>query len=801
MQTKNTRSVRWISFLLGLFLLLSVYGGAHAQPCGDVGCWELREPIFIYGNSGFCAANGVISGSGTQYDPYVIAGWHIAASGASFGIHIEGTSAYFVIRNCVIETASEAGIHFYGVRNGSVEHCHLLRNEHGILFENSRGNGITDNLIADNAYGVDLIAGTRDTAVTANTFISNGRHGYDPAGRNIWYCAAGGNYWSDYDGEDADFDGIGDEPYWAPVDRYPLIDSPWRCALPVNDICTLHCDDSTQVLKVIAQDDRGCDGPDCGPAAPCPSPCPEPCPEPCQPTCTPGVNMCEDQVLTCQHPTATLTAEFLPGRSACQPCAVVWVNERGEQVGTGPRIEVGEPGVYTVRIEGADGCTVSQSVRVTSDTAAPTVRATVDRSLSCSAGEVEILANVYGGVAPYVIEWSRSGQGIIGHGDAVTVTQPGAYLVTVTGANGCSSADTVVVEQSLQAPRVQAFVEGKLSCAVRQVKVTALPSNGLLPYTFEWHGPSGEIVGTAADLFVCDPGTYTVYVSGANGCTAWGSVIVTEETAAPAVSVFVDGMLTCAVDEVSLTANVSHGRPPYEIEWIGPAGNVLCNTPLLQASQPGLYTVTVTGANGCSTSMSARVEQDTILPTVDAGEDVLLTEEIAQVVLSAEIGSPTEAYTVEWSDAMGVVLSTGPSVTVGRPGEYTVTVTRDTGCTASDTVAVHSEIITEVMLDSGIVGLAVFGQLTFDGVPIPESAFHFIVESVDVVTGVAVSSISLRTGTGEGFRANGAEVNYIIPGNSVVTFQIHRDQFVAGKWYNLPHLPIDPPGAAAVKFF
>ncbi|MBE0635777.1 hypothetical protein IH601_07270, partial [Candidatus Bipolaricaulota bacterium] len=191
-----------------------------------------------------------------------------------------------------------------------------------------------------------------------------------------------------------------------------------------------------------------------------------------------------------------------------------------------------------------------------------------------------------------------------------------------------------------------------------------------------------------------------------------------------------------------------------------------------------------------------------VAPSVDAGSDQLLSNEVTQVSIAAIITSPSGPYAVAWTNELGDILSTTADITIDRPGEYTVTVTRNTGCTASDTVSVNSEIITEVMLNSGIEGLAVFGQLTLDGVPIPETTFHFLTESIeDTVSGVDISSISIRTGAGEGHRANGAEVNYIIPGNSVVTFQVHRDQFVAGKWYNLPHLPIDPPGTASVKFF
>ena len=801
MRNNSVLMRHWVGFIVGAVLLTIAGSGALGQACGDVGCWELREPIYIYGNNDFTCENGVISGSGSQYDPYVIAGWHIIASGASYGINVEHVTANFVIRNCVIEGASGAGIHFYATESGTIEACHLLRNERGILLESSRNNGIVGNLITENHYGVDLVLGTRDTAISKNSFVNNGRNGYDPGGRNIWYCGAVGNYWSDYQGVDSDCNGIGDVPHQAPVDRYPLISSPWQCALPVNDVCGLHCDDSTQTLKVIGTPSGPCPTP-CNPATTCtstPSCAPA---QSCATPCEPSINTCGDQVLTCSNPTATLTADFCPTRPTCEPCAIQWVREDGAIVGTGSTISVSQSGIYTVSIVGADGCGVSKSIRVVSDVNAPVVRASVGNTLSCSIHEVQIEAHISGGVAPYDIQWSRSGAGVLGCETCLSVSAPGTYTVTVTGANGCSSFDTIVVEQDLQAPRVSAVVDGELSCNTSQVKLTALASNGQLPYTYEWQDPSGTLIGTSSELYVSEPGTYMVTVVGGNGCSSINTVIVTQDSGAPAVDLSMGGTLTCSTPEVTLLANISHGRPPYRIEWIGPSGNIVGTAPRITAITPGVYTVTVTGDNGCSTSQSTTVTQDVEAPLVDAGPDHLLSNEVTQVSITAAITSPTSAYTIAWTNEQGDILSSTEDVTIVTPGEYTVTVTRDTGCTASDTVSVNSEIITEVMLDSGIEGLAVFGQLTLDGVPIPGTTFHFLTESLeDTASGVEISSISVRTGAGEGHKANGAEVNYIIPGNSVVTFQVHQDQFVAGKWYNLPHLPIDPPGTASVKFF
>ncbi|MFC2082989.1 NosD domain-containing protein [Candidatus Bipolaricaulota bacterium] len=799
MRKKSVLIGRWIGIIPVLLILAGFGGAALGQACGETGCWALREPIYIYGNSEFTYQNGVVSGSGSQYDPYIIGDWRIVASGSSYAINIENTSKYFVIKNCIVEGAADAGIRFYSVEKGSIEDCHLLRNERGILFENSRDNGIVSNLIADNRYGVDLIVGTRNTSVTKNSFINNGRNGYDPGGRNIWYCAAIGNYWHDYDGADRDYDGIGDEPHRAPVDRYPLISSPWQCALPVNDICGPHCDDSTQILKATGL-------PPLAQAGPCATPCAPDvtCPSTpnCAPPCSPEISICADQILTCSNPVATLTANFLPTRPSCEPCDFQWIRDGGAVVGTGSAINVTQPGTYTVTIAGADRCSVSKSVIVVTDANAPVVRASADGELSCGIEEVQLQAAISGGVAPYDINWNRSGSDVLGCETCLLVSEPGTYTVTVTGANGCSSTDTVTVVQDLQAPRVTAVVDGELTCNINQVRLTALASNGQLPYSYEWRNPSGNSVGSSSEVYVSQPGTYSVQVTGANGCTALGTVIVTEDAGAPAVSIIGNDILTCSIAEVTLTANISRGRPPYHIEWTGPSGNIVGTSPILSATRPGTYTATVRGANGCETIVATDVIQDIAAPTVDAGPDHMLSNEVAQVTVTAAVTSPSGSYSVAWENDSGDVLATTESITINRPGEYTVTVTRETGCSASDTVIVNSSVITEVMLDSGIEGLAVFGQLTIDGVPIPETTFYFLAGSTQELSGgVEISSVSIRTGTGQGYEANGAEVSYIIPGNSTVTFQIHHEQFIAGKWYQILHLPIDPPGQASVKFF
>ncbi len=188
--------------------------------------WGTHEPIYIYGDGDFTIANGVMAGSGTADDPYVIEGWRIEAPNADYGIYIDHTSAYFIIRDCVIERARIAGIYLNSVRNGRIDGVQISLSDTAVYLLNAHGNHLTNSVIASCRYGVVAAGDSRENRIAGNSFIDNGLNGRDPGRRNRWYDESGGNYWSDYAGSDADGDGIGDEPYYPLSDAYPLISPP-----------------------------------------------------------------------------------------------------------------------------------------------------------------------------------------------------------------------------------------------------------------------------------------------------------------------------------------------------------------------------------------------------------------------------------------------------------------------------------------------------------------------------------------------------------------------------------------------
>src|SRR5207249_9205604 len=90
---------------------------AHSSPSSG----QTHAPIFINGNNGFTANNGVTGGSGTSSDPYIIENWLITTSGS--GIEIDNTNAFFVITNVSIQgmVRPAAAILFSNISNGELD--------------------------------------------------------------------------------------------------------------------------------------------------------------------------------------------------------------------------------------------------------------------------------------------------------------------------------------------------------------------------------------------------------------------------------------------------------------------------------------------------------------------------------------------------------------------------------------------------------------------------------------------------------------------------------------------------------
>ncbi|MEM4658147.1 MAG: NosD domain-containing protein [Candidatus Methanosuratincola sp.] len=133
---------------------------------------QARGAILIQGNSGFTSTNGVVRGSGTSSDPYVIEGWSISAN-LSSGIAVIDTDAHFVIRDCVILGSNlYAGIYIQNASNGRIEGNTVERCLDGVMLYYSSGLVVTNNSFYDCSYGIRLEY-SNGNSVSNNTLTDN----------------------------------------------------------------------------------------------------------------------------------------------------------------------------------------------------------------------------------------------------------------------------------------------------------------------------------------------------------------------------------------------------------------------------------------------------------------------------------------------------------------------------------------------------------------------------------------------------------------------------------------------------
>ncbi|HAD12227.1 MAG TPA: hypothetical protein DCF33_07290, partial [Saprospirales bacterium] len=383
-------------------------------------------------------------------------------------------------------------------------------------------------------------------------------------------------------------------------------------------------------------------------------------------------------VMTCSQPAIFLQASISPAGSTVQ-----WTGPSGF-ISSQPNPTVSVPGLYVATATAANGCTATASILAGSDTQPPVVSAT-GNTITCAVPVVNIQATVSQGIG---LLWSGP-QNFSSTNPSPSVTLPGSYSVTATGANGCTAQAGVMVGIDTVAPQVMVS-GGLLTCTQPQLVLAAVvqPPNAAIL----WSGPQ-SFSSTLLQPSVTVAGTYTLTATGLNGCTGTDQALVTADAGFPQVSV-TGGTLTCSQPSLTLISSISPSSST--VSWSGPQ-NFSSNLPQPSVSIPGTYTITVTTSSGCTATSQATVSIDTIPPQVTA-LGATITCAIPQVSLSANVipaGSP-----VVWSGPNGFTSAIlNPQTSLA--GVYGIVATTPNGCTTSATTTVLSDLAPPQITASG----------------------------------------------------------------------------------------------------
>lgn len=271
-------------------------------------------------------------------------------------------------------------------------------------------------------------------------------------------------------------------------------------------------------------------------------------------------------------------------------------------------------------------------------------------------------ANATGGSPPYTFSWSN------GINTQVNNNLPaGTASVTVTDQSGNSlSASTTIPSP----PILASTTTGSSICQNAEngtVSITA--SGGTGTKTFSWSNGM-----TGSSLAGLSSGVYTVTVEDANGCTATNTAVV-NVVPNPIFSGNVTPVL-CNNTSTGAINVVLQGSPAgITYSWSNGA-----TTPQINQLNAGNYQVTVTNAQGCSSTASYVVSQPLQLSGMTSTIQGVSCFGGNNGSLNISSSGGTAPYQFVWSNG-----STGTGLTHQisqlSAGTYQVTITDQNGCT------------------------------------------------------------------------------------------------------------------------
>ncbi len=334
----------------------------------------------------------------------------------------------------------------------------------------------------------------------------------------------------------------------------------------------------------------------------------------------PEANAGEDQELTCIIKSVVLNRSSTPPRS---DFIYNWKTSNGNILAGEDSLTplINRGGLYILEItDKINGCTASDTVVVTEDTAKPFVDAGPDRELNCQVETVTLSGAGSASGSPIEYQWqTNSGQTIEQPAaKQITVQQPGLYQLTVINLeNGCAASDSVsVIDVSDYPTAVEIQVIDPTCFGKRdgQVIIGSI-TGGKAPYLYSFNNAPLSSISTFSNL---GAGKYLFTVEDVKGCTFSKELTVADGRIFE-ISLGQDQFIKLS-QEVTLKvqANIDASEVAT-LAWKGDKLECLenCWTQEVKPFRTTTYAVTATDIKGCQAS-------DEVAVFVDARKGVFI---------------------------------------------------------------------------------------------------------------------------------------------------------------------------------
>ncbi|OQA01670.1 MAG: PKD domain protein [Bacteroidetes bacterium ADurb.Bin408] len=318
---------------------------------------------------------------------------------------------------------------------------------------------------------------------------------------------------------------------------------------------------------------------------------------------------------------------------------------------------------YTVTVTNNNGCSATSSMVITVN---PLPQASAGSNNAICIGFSANL-NASGGTS-YVWSPSTSLSNATIANPVATPTVTTTYTVTVTNANTCSATSSMVLTVN-----ALPLAEAGPNQSICIYNSTTLNATGGTAYAWS---PAASLNNQNIANPVANPTvttTYTVTVTNGNGCSSTDNMVLTVNPL-PNANAGQDAYM-CPHETVTLNAT---GGNIYLWSPATGLNNVNIANPTAHPSVTTTYTVQVTDANGCINTDNVVVNLYP-LPPADAGNHAAIC------IGNSTVLNATGGTTYAWNTGDNTqAITVSPQTT----STYTVTVTDNNGCSATDNVIV-----------------------------------------------------------------------------------------------------------------
>lgn len=411
---------------------------------------------------------------------------------------------------------------------------------------------------------------------------------------------------------------------------------------------------------------------------------------------TPVINFAVITNPTCTSPTGQLLVNATnPGGGSLQYSINGGLNFQSSPVF--PNLTTGN---YTVTVINQQNCSASLSVTLLPPNVPVFTSFDIEHA-SCIGNDGAVNFTVSGGNAPYSYEVEFNGSGIFPiFDDSVSGFTGGTYQFFVEDASGCQI-DTTITILSYSFPEISDIIIVQPDCNADNGSVEILISNPPPVqgnYTTVYSIDGGLSYQSSNVFENLAPGQYIVYVA-VEGClSGMGMPYLLNLTENSSISDVTITTTPTDCDAVTGTIGISvtgiNGSPSYSID----DGLTFVPNSVFNNLAAGTYAVSVNDpVEGCQfdtlieiTPFPAPVITDIIVTEADCGID---NGQIT--VLALDPSGMTLSYTI---DAGNSFLPTG-LFNLLEPGNYTIAVVNEAGCTAAAIAAIQDNSIP--VIDAG----------------------------------------------------------------------------------------------------